>query len=104
MGTEYGISVEPGGIEVALRWVITSEVLKELRSAWEDGDKTLREDEGADDVRTLPVRWGGHERIRDCAGAIGLMHQEEFTHEEFPYAEVGRYALWWLKTVKRMGR
>ena len=41
------------------------------------------------------------ERVRDFAGAIGLMHHEEFTHEEFPHAEVGRYALWWLKTVKR---
>ena len=104
LGTEYGISVEPGGIEVALRRVITSEakeVLKELRSAWEDGDRTLRDDERVDDVRTLPARWDVPERTRDFAGAIGLMHQEEFTHEEFPHAEVGRYAFWWLKTVKR---
>ena len=104
MGTEYGISLEPGGIEVALRRVITSEakeVLKDLRAAWEGADKTPREDDGADDVRTLPVRWDGPERIRDFAGAIGLMHQEEFAHTEIPHAEVGRYALWWLKTVKR---
>ena len=45
MGHAYGIPVEPGGIEVALRRVITSEakkVLKELRAAWEDSDKTPR--------------------------------------------------------------
>ena len=45
MGTQFGISVEPGGIEVALRRVITSEakeVLKELKAAWEDTDKTSR--------------------------------------------------------------
>ena len=72
-----------------------------MRAAWEDADKTSREDDGADDVRDLPVRWDRPEQIRDFAGAIGLMHQEELIHEDLSHAQVGRRALWWLKTVKR---
>ena len=108
MGATYGIAIEADGIEVPFRRLSLPKLkgfLAEMEDAWTDGDKTPTGGKppvvDGDDVRTLPTRWDGEERIRDFAESVALMHVEEFTPEEFPNAEVGRHAMWWLKMVKR---
>ena len=111
MGSQFGIAVEGDGVEVAFRRLPLPKLkafLTEMEDAWTEAKTPTGEADGkwpdgaaADDVRTLAVRWDGEERIRDFAEAVTLMHVEEFTPEEFPNAEVGRHAMWWLKMVKR---
>ena len=70
LGTEFIVSFEAGGQGVALRQIIVSEekeVLKELRAAWEDAEKTPR----ADDVRTLPCGGTGPRGFEILQGPSG---------------------------------
>ena len=99
----FGVAVEEGGIEVPFRRVVTSDIeafADEMRSWWKVAPSTPKAAD-EEDVRTLPVRWDGAERIREFGDSVGRMHMEEFTNEEFPNAEIGRHSMWWLKMVKR---
>lgn len=63
----------------------------------------LDPEDGAEDVRTLPVRYERTgERFRTFEESVGLMSEEPFSEEDWPL-EGPRSALWWMRATRRQG-